>query len=174
MSTAGDGDLLIIEESELPVLARYTADGALLRKYQLPDVIKYPHHAVETSTGDFIIIDEPNDEENEDSSSRSEKKSVWRIHHVTGDGQMVIRSKELSSETQEVKDSWHLSLCSEDQVFMASSKVILLNSDFTLRATVDGRIATTGSKRLFYDEKKRQLIVGGPGKGVDIYSLTMK
>jgi len=78
ISVTSQGFVLLIDEVEMK-LNVYGADAILVRAITLPGDMKYPSHAVETSTGNFIIS------HGEDCYSRN------RVCELTPDGP-VIRS----------------------------------------------------------------------------------
>jgi len=183
-----NGQLLVIGYwDSWPILRIYGSD-ATYRSIQLPKDVERPRHAVETSTGNFIIIHRWTEKAVKlDSGLNGKQMRMWVVSEITRDRQMVIRRFIPSNETQILKNPLHLSLDSEDNVFVADSdnnRVILLDSDLTWNRILCPMKEEEETKilspwRLCYDEDKKQLIVGGflslgEGVGPSIYTLRRK
>jgi len=105
----------------------------------------------------------------------------WGICELTRDGQMVICRFNPSNETQELNEPQHISLGSDDRVFLAdfgSGRVILLDCDLKWNRILCPTEEKEETRiqhpfRLCYDEGKKQLIVGGEGV-VNVYTLSRK
>jgi len=182
LSVSNDGHLCLINAS---ILWIYGSEAELLRSIQLPRDVKNPTHAVETSTGNFIIIHEWKKGKEHSTSSGRESEKKWVVSEVSKDGGMVIRRFIPSNEIQKLNDPQYLSLDSDDRVFVAdywNERVILLDSDLKwnriicpTNELVENRIPS--AFRLFYDKEQRQLIVGGYlylGKQLNVYTLSRK
>jgi len=189
LSMSIDGQLLMVRHTP-PCLMIYGSDAELVHSIPLAQDIKYPHHAVETSIGNFIIIHNEEQEVMEDDlalmeggmqKERLDGKEGKRgssglrmltklvVSELTRDGQMVIRRYNPSDKTQQMYYSRYISLDSDDRVFVAdhgNHRVILLDSDLKwnriLCPTEEEKEETMIREpgRLCYDEEMKQLIVG--------------
>jgi len=184
LSVSSDGQLLMFNDSSHSLMI-YGPDAELIRSVSLAVDITYPHHAVETSIGNFILIHAEEKEEMvmEEWKPREWAKrrggQNWRLRKVgllvvselTRDGQTVIRRIIPSDKPQRrTFDSYYISLDSDDRVFVAdtcrhTARVFLLDSDLKwnriLSPTREGKKDTRFQKlcKLYYDKEMKQLIV---------------
>ena len=187
LSVSTDGQLLVLK-APFSILMIYGSDAELVRSILLPKDIRNPRHAVETSTGNIIIIHWLADGKGNESSWK-ELGMTWVISELTRDGQMVIRRFVFSNEKQKLKFPWYMTLDSDDRVFVAEQgnwRVILMDSNMKWNRIVcptfeeeAGRKEEDVDKRYFermcYDDENKQLIVGGDshlGQGVNVYTLS--
>ena len=191
LSVSIDGQLLIVSKSP-SILKIYQPDGKCIRSIRLPKDIVEPRHAAETSIGNFIIIHEfmekEEKEEDEDKGSWSSgRKKVTKcvVSELTRDGQMVIRRFLPSNESQKLNDPFYLTLDSDDRVFLAdreNQRAVLLDSDLKwnrILCPAKEDVEETmirWPQRLYYDEERKQLIVGGRDfylrEAINIYTLS--
>src|SRR6218665_3110345 len=75
MSVTSDGKLLVVNKSS-SILMIYGSDATLLRSIQLPTNIKILWHAVETSIGNFIIINEEEEEKKEEVEEEEDEEEM--------------------------------------------------------------------------------------------------
>ena len=128
-------------------------------------------------------VEEKRERERVKREKRIKTKRTYAVSELTRDGQMIIRRFISLNETQQLNEPRYLSLDSDDQVFVAeysNEGVILLDSDLkwnrilcpTKEETEETKIRYVYS--VFYDEEKKQLIVGGDhgGQGVNVYTLS--
>ena len=187
LSVCSDGQLLVVSHSS-STLRIYGSDTRLVRSIHLPPDMENPRRAVETSTGNFIILHEMAQREREGETGLIGRRRVlnWGISELTRDGQMVIRRFIPSDGTQQLSEPTYLSLDSDNRVLVADRKnnrVILLDYDlkWTRILCPTGEVeepGILGSLRLSYDKEKKQLIVEGgqfySREGVSVYSLNRK
>jgi len=182
LSVSINGQLLMVNWAP-NILMIYGSDAERVRSIKLPNDIEKPLHAVETSTGNFIVLHFWVEKEKGACwSSRKELETRLVVSELSRDGQMVIRRFVPSSETQELKYGDYLSLDAEDRVFVADSKndrVVLLDSDLKWNqilcpTQIEKEEATIRQpRRLCYDDERKQLIVGGYLEDiVNIYTLS--
>src|SRR6218665_3182680 len=164
LSVNSDGQLLMVKVSS-SILMIFGSDAELLHSIQLSSDINLPRHAVETSTGNFIILHQSVKEEDKREIGSRERNTVrsWVISEVTRDGQMIIRRFIPSNETQTLKFPNYLSLDSDDRVFVADKmdgRVILLESNFKWN-------------KLIFPKKKKKTITRIGSKGQEFCVTTM-
>ena len=198
VSVSSDGQLLMIRHSSNSLMI-YGSDAELIRSIPLPGNIICPHHAVQTSIGNYVVIHTQEKEvvEVEDSVIKEWKRKDWLerseggeesnggrkdmvlvVSELNRDGQMVIRRFIATNEPRHVFD-YYLSVHSDDRVFVADTgndRMILLNSDLrcyrVLCLTKDER-RVRRPQRLCYDEEMKQVIVGKfLGSEVNVYTLS--
>ena len=180
LSVSSGGQLLMVNDS-LSTLMIYGSDAELIRSIQLPEDMKNPRHAVETSIGNFIILHFciENEGKGENWSMKRLPKKKLVVSELTRNGE--IRRFTSSIKPQELSYSGYLSLNSDDQVFVADTSnhsVTLLNSD--LRSNRNFCLAWERTKslrprNLCYDEGKKQLIILGELRNrAYIYNLSTK
>src|SRR6218665_911738 len=73
ISVTCDGELLIINSSSSSLMI-YGSDAGLLRSIKLPTYIKNPDHAVETSIGNFVIINYEEEKEAEEEEEEEKEE----------------------------------------------------------------------------------------------------
>lgn len=198
LSVSSEGHLLMIKHRS-PSLMIYGPDATLIRAVPLPSNIEDPHHAVETSVGNFIIIHDEEDNEMRMArlaKERERPKVRWGlsvpmrrvlksvVSELTKDGRTIIRR--FVSFDQELKYPEYISLDSDDRVFVTDNwnhRVILLDSDLRWNQIIcsaseekeETNIPET--RRLYYDAEMKLLIIGGllgtcrPNE-FDIYTLS--
>ena len=163
----------------------YGSDAELKRSIPLPNDIAEPRHAVETSIGNFVMFHNYMETEKtgEGESTGRRKGKEWVVSELTGDGQ-VIRRFTPSNGLQKLSYYSFLSLDSDDRVFVAdkdNEKVTLFDSDLKWNRILCPTEVEKGKEKvimpdgMFYDERKKQLIVGGlmdQEFGVNIYTLS--
>jgi len=155
VSVNKDGQLLMIRHRHpLSDLEIYCCDCRLFLTVHLHRDIHKPGHAVETPSGNFIILHERLEDD-----FRSEKV----VSEVTRDGQMVI-----CTFAERLTNPRYLSLDYDGEVFVAdegflSGKVILLQpglmQNLTICPTGDNNNSINEPSRLFYDDENRHLFV---------------
>ena len=136
---------------------------------QLPSDIDDPLHAVETSSGHFLVLHSLEKDADETTKLKVNKKELlFAVSKVTRDVRLVVRRFVSQNKTQELNDPNYLALDSGDRVFVAdkgSHRVILLDSDLNwsriLSPTECEDEGTRMPHRLRYDKVERQLIVAG-------------
>jgi len=183
MSVSRDGELLMINRLSHSLMI-YGSDAELIRSIPLTRYIKDLYHAVETSIGNFIIMNRQETEKDKHKHWSEIRKDVsnrgYDVSELTRDGQMVIRRFIPSIKTQQLAHNCYLSIDSDDRVFVAdpvNDRVILLDSDLKWNRI----LCPTGEekeeqRRLFYDEEMKQLIVGGGfshNSQVNVYTLRL-
>src|SRR6218665_2375528 len=91
LSVNSDGQLLMVKVSS-SILMIFGSDAELLHSIQLSSDINLPRHALETSTGNFIILHQSVKGEDRKEIGSGERTAVMSgvIREVT-DGQMIIR-----------------------------------------------------------------------------------
>ena len=187
LSVSSNGHLLLVTAWS-SILNIYGSDAELIRSIPLPTEIEGSIHAVETSMGNFIILHQcMENEEQETGPNGGIKEWMWTVSELTRDGQMVHRFSP-SNETEKLKNPRYLTLDSDDQVFVTDTendRVILLDANL-----IWNRILCPSKEdhdeneeeekkirrplRSCYDERKTQLIVGGGHfylGGFNIYTL---
>lgn len=184
LSVSNDGQLLVINHSS-SMLMLYESDARLSKSIQLPRNIEKPCHALKTSSGNFIVLHEwTQTEEEEDNGSHARPRTDRRsISELTEDGQNIIRTFSPLNETITITCPFYISLDSDDRVFVADGwnhRVILLDYDLTLWNRIHlpkyDKTPSWSSYpwRVCYDEEKRQLVIGELdvlGR-VNVYTLT--
>lgn len=164
LSMSRDGDLLIVRGcGPLSRLEIYGTDANLRLSISLPPEIEFPQHAVETSTGNFVIMHERLDEVEGCSRSRLE----WGIWEVSRNGKMVVRSFIPQVTGQQLDSPRYLLIASGDRVCVADAangRVILLDSDLRWKRILIGDLRYL-PVRITYDEAKKQLVVTGECRG---------
>jgi len=200
MSVSKDGELLMINKRS-HCLMIYRSDAEIIRSIPLRRDIKDPRYAVETSIGNFIIIEIQENEKDEEPvvmgkrkhadclesrqgkgvSNRRKKEWLWVVTELTRDGQMVIRRFIPPNEIQPRVDFSYLLVDSDDRVFVANpgeNTVILLDSDLKrnriLCPTKEDKEEQIliRPRKLFYDEEMKQLTVVSYLSQVHVYTLS--
>lgn len=191
MSVSSDGRLLMIKHPSSTLMI-YGSDAELIQAIQLPRDFKTPSHAVETSTGNFIISHRWEEGDYEETTDEREQfvgkdigssgRRMYAVSELSRDGQTVIRRFIPSNEAQQLNRPEYLSLDSEDRVFVAdlgNDRVVLLDSDLkwdriiysSAEESEEMRIPQPG--RLCYDKDMKQLIVAEYfGSKVNVYNLS--
>lgn len=180
LSVSSDGQVLVINRSQPTCLTIFRPGAKHFRSIELPRDVGYPViHAVETSTGNFIILSRLEKIEEKKLSVGTDRIKNG-ICEVTGDGQTVIRRLIPSSEMLMLNSNSYLALDDDDRVFVADNgngRVILLDFDLTWnRILCPVKEETKETKMLcpntlYFDKDKKQLIVGGVF-GVNVYTLS--
>lgn len=176
LSVSNDGQLLIVNNSP-SILMIYGSDAQRNEFIKLPRDIK-PRHAVKTSTGNFVILYEWTENEDEKESGSSVREQKWGISEFTGEGKQIVCSYLPSNDTETLHDPWYLSLDSYNQVFVmdtGNERVILLHSNLKWNQILcstkeEEETQVPGPWTLYYDEGKKHLFVGG--EGVKVYSFS--
>ena len=181
MSSTQDGQLLLVTQNS-PNLWIYGSDAELIKSVQLPKEIGYPHHAVKTSMGNFIVIhfEKPETISLPDSFPFASATPIARdfeVSEVSRDGQLITRSF-IPEEIDYIIFPYYLSLDSDDRVFVADKdnhRVILLGFDLKwnrILCPAKEEVMIQLPWRLHFDEVNKQLIVGGDA--VYVYNLSQK
>ena len=184
LSMTSDDQLLMINESTSSLML-YGSDAELILSVQLPQDIKHPDHAVETSIGNFIVLHEWAEIDERDSGTSGKAEWMWIVSELTRDAGMVIRRFMPSNEDQQLNDPVYLSLDSNDRLFVAdmgNGRVILLDSCLKWNQILYPRDEDTEENmmirkplRLCYDEEDKQLIVLGDfDKGFNVCNFILK
>src|SRR6218665_2179114 len=185
MSVSSDGQLLIISFSRNNATI-YGTKVKFVRSIRLPINMEFPRHAVKTSLGNYIILYHYRATEGESGLNWRGWIWKWDICELTKDGQRVIRRFIPSNKKQNLERPEHLSIDSDDRVIVAdcgNGRVILLDSDLKWQRIMCPMTAREDAKqivvpyRLCYDEKTKQLIVGGKlgdsNNTVHVYTFTL-
>ena len=175
LSVSRNGHLLLVTAWS-SILDIYGSDAELLRLIHLPRDIEDSIHAVETSMGNFVILHQcmETEEELESRPNGRSKKWAWTVSEFTREGQMVRRFIPLN-ETQKLKNPRYITLDSNDQVFVTDTgndRVILLDPDLKWNRILcssndehheeeEEETKIRRPLRSYYDERQKQLIVGG-------------
>ena len=180
-------ELLILTPRSLDIYRASRPRGAVqkpLLTVHLPSDIDDPLHAVETSSGDFVVLHSVEKDVNETVKLKvREKQLLFAVSKVTRDGRLVRRRFVPQNEAQELKAPCYLALDSDDRVFVAdegSGRVILLDSDLSwIRIFCQSDFEDQGKilpHRLCCDKVDRQLIVSGLYRRevVNVYSIDRK
>ena len=183
ISVSSDGRLLLGQRVHRhhgeSILKIYGSDAELIRSIQLSRYIKDPQYALETSIGSFIIIHSIIDEH----APQWEFKRISVVSEMAGDGQTIIRRFLPSNQIQRLGHPFHLSLNADHRVLVADTyndRVIILDYDLKwdriLLSSKEDNNWIRHPKRMFYDEEKKQLIVGAGGYfsvgSVNVYTLS--
>ena len=150
-SVSSDGHVLMIKDSSHRLMI-YGSDAELIRSIQLPTEIEDPLHAVETSIGNFIILHKTIFNKNEPIRDLTDSDLVYFVSELSRDGQTVIRCFIPSDKTQKLNSPRHLSLDSDDRVFVAdfhNRRVILLDSDLKWNQIICPSSSTTTKTMLY-------------------------
>jgi len=179
-------ELLILTPRSLNIYRSFRPEGVAqkpLLTVQLPFDIEAPLHAVETSSGHFIILHSLKQDHVMFARYMPTMDRLFAVSKVTRDGRLVVRRFVPQNETQELSDPRYLALDSDDRVFVANggtNRVTLLDSDLSwIRICCSTQYEDNGTimpHRLCYDKVNRQLIVAGFFRraGVNIYSIDRK
>jgi len=163
LSVTRDENLLIVRGSgPLSRLEIYGKNATRLLSIRLPPDIQFPQQAVETSTGNFIILHERVDETGASATYN------WLLWEVTRDGKNVNRRYIPQNVEQELNTPRHLSIDLDDRVLVADTrKGRLLLLDCGLRWNrIPIHKRNHPPLRLCYDEAQMQLIVTFELKGL--------
>src|SRR6218665_3599597 len=147
LSVPRDGELLMINRSSHSLMI-YGSDAELIRSITLTRDINYPHHAVETSIGNFIIVDrhiemqgkedgkkdEYKDEDGgEDAVVMKEMKNTKWLKSKEGKGESNRRSLEMKSYIIELTRDGQMVVCrfipSDETQQLNDCKYLLIDSD---------------------------------------------
>lgn len=175
LSVKNNGQVLIARSQPRPILEIYRTNGTLYSVTTLPVGIHNPNHAVQTSTGNFVVLHWKKQEES--------TSTVWipSISEVTVGGR-ILRSMSQGEVSRQLDNPSHVFIDSADRVFIADSgnnRVIMLDSELNWSRVMlasghqelqDEQDAIRWPVRLFYDEKNKQLGVAGEVFGVNIYT----
>lgn len=165
-------DLLVIPRCGQPArIEVYARNAALVHRIQLASEIENIRHAVETPTRSFIVIAQCT----ERTSGTVQQASRWTVCEVTRDGD-AVRVFEAADEAQQLSNPHHLSLDLSDGVLVAdygNHTVVQFDSDLKWRQILLSTYKDSLVKpvRLFFDQKKRQLLVGQRGGTVSMYTV---
>ena len=163
LSVSTEGHVLILKESQLEL---YGPDAYLLHRIQLSNEVRQPKHAIQTSTGDFIILHR----------MLSSSSDLWVVSKVSSDGQVINRYIP-SDVWEKFGQPCHLAYDSvRNRAFVVdlAHKVTLLDGDFRwsqilLSKDTHGiNLPTRGS----YSPQKFQLIIGLWGNGTNVYQIS--
>ena len=131
-------------------LMQFDADGNELRRVHLPDYM-YPHHAVESPTGTFIV------------GHDNTQLKQYQVSEVNTGGEVLRQfpGSRLSSL------SWpdHVAVDSHGNIFVADNdnrRILLLDAHLTLRRVIvdEHQLNCRQPRRLCYREQSAQLLVG--------------
>ena len=183
LSMANDGRLLVVGYAS-SIVRIYGSNAELIQTIHLPRDIEKTIHAVETPSGNCIILYcwlEKRETENTTRIGLSDKKTVmnWGIYKLTGARQIISRRFIPSDETQKLDNPRYISLDSDDRLFVADRhRVLLLDIDLKWNKRFsppkdEGRNIER-PERMFYDEANTQLIVGRYLEGANVYALSRK
>lgn len=168
MSVSKSGRLLMVSDEPSPSLRVYgPADAQLLQSVFLPRDIKRPLHAVELSSGHFVVYHQ-----------------TLAVCLLSRDGKTIIRS--YRPENDEQRTGGRLCVDSNDRVFVADTynhRVILLDSNLlwkqVLISTIEQKdeenmkTAVRFPDNLYYDEANKEIGVCGI-YGVYVYTIMTK
>src|SRR6218665_1847360 len=185
LSVSCDGrELQIVTLRSLGICGAFGPKGAAQKTLlivQLPSGIEKPLHAVETSSGHFVVLHSLVKDDNENAgSTKKRKKKDFVASKVSRDGRLVVRRFVPQQKSHELNNPRYLALGSDDRVFVAdewNDRVVLLDSDLNwiriLCPTEDEAKRTIAPHRLCYDKVEGQLIVAGldTREGVEVYSI---
>lgn len=163
LSVSSDGYLLLLrdmhaQQRNVGLLEIYGTEARLIRSLPLPPAIQRPLHAIQKPNGQFAIVHRLMDRQS----------GQWVISHLTSAGQLIGH---FIPKAESLLDwPFHMALDSEDdRLFVAdywNHRVILCDSfsgsETILKETINRPL------RLYYDVKKKQLIVANAGR-LDIY-----
>ena len=159
-------ELLILALRSLYIFRTFRPEGVAQKPLlivQLPSDIENPLHAVETSSGHFIILHslEEVDDETAD-SNKKEKKRIFTVSKLTRDGRLVVRRFIPQNKTQELTYPSYLALDSDNRIFLLDQgnvQIILLDSDLSwiqvLCSTKDEDKGISMPHRLCFDKVNR-------------------
>lgn len=162
LSVSTVGHVLILRQSYISsYLEIYGSDAVLQRQLQLPNEIHEPKHAIQTPTGEFIIVDQ---------------RSSSSLLKLSSDGRIVNRFVPRNVSEQFI-GLCHLAFDSvNNRLFaldIASNKVTLLDADFTWSRTLltKDKQGINTPTRLCYNPGKSQLIVGLWCHGAKVFEV---
>ena len=138
-------------------IQEYTTHGALVREISLEQVgVRWPWHAVQLSTGDYVVSD-------------CEWTSPDTVSVVGVDGQLVRRYRpSQTSDVGQMSSLTSLAVTKNDDILVAdhhNNRILLINRSLSsareLTLPVDGRIQRPWG--LCLDESRARLYVGEKG-----------
>jgi hypothetical protein len=155
--------LLLRDNGKQPALEIYGTEATLIRGLWLPSAIQRPLHAIQKPNGQFIILHRLMDRET----------GQWVISSLTNDGQLIGHFIPDSKSIGCLDWPFYMALDSEeDRLFVADywNHRVIRSDSFSWSESETILTTTTIRRplRLYYDEKKKQLIVVN-SRRVDIY-----
>jgi len=143
-------------------LMQFDADGNELRRVHLPDYM-YPHHAVESPTGTFIV------------GHVNTQLMQWQVSEVNTGGEVLRQFT--GSRLSSVGWTEHVAVDSHGNIFVAdhdNHRILLLDAHLTLRRVIidEHQLNYKQPWRLCYREQSGQLLVGFcEGDGVSVFDV---
>jgi len=165
LSVTSCGNVLLIDGLS-STLYIYGPDAQLVHAIRLPSDMRHPRHAVETTTGNFVICHGWKDD------------LLNRVCEVTKDGR-VIRSYSgdpvVGGGTHvQLNTPLHVAIDAEGRVYVAdcfNARVVVLHSSLSLLRVIQTSDEQVGGGRpwsICYSPDSRQLIVGLACGRVDV------
>jgi len=155
LSVNSEHNLLVVSRDERKVQI-FTTHGILLQKIQLKAHVKSPCHAVQLSTGQFLV---------------SHSGSLHRVCLVGGDG-AVVRSYggQKGSKLTHLHHPAGLAVDREGRVLVAdwyNDRLLVLDQSLSSAhvMSVRGVGGLNGPHRLWYDQSRRRLYIGEESGG---------
>lgn len=165
LSISNDGTMLLLLVGNPPRLETYDHDSTLIRSLELPLDVEDPRHALESSTGTYVI-----------SYGWSGTKTQGLVE-LASDGR-VLRTNEPLNEWQQLKNPHHLAIDAENRVYVAdfyNNRVLLLDSNLhwdQREVLTEDKNGISKPHRLSLDRDNKHLIVAhSDGGKVDVYTL---
>jgi len=167
VNSAGNVILLRSEENSQQIALEILSDKAeLIHIICLPDEIKDPEHALETSIGSYVICHMRNGD------------NIWTVSEVNRNGEIVRRLK----GTEQLSEPKHLAMDAEDRVFVADwgeNRVAVLGAsldwaDIFFTGKKDDKDGFRMPNRLCYVAEKKQLIVVSSSLKVCVYRVVIR
>lgn len=164
MSISTQGHVIMVRNTNPPVLDVYGSRGELFDQYRIPLVLQSPKHVVETSNGDFVVLHKFRDFE-------GGRRMSWGVSRMNTDGKVTCRFIP-SDVSQMLYRPRRLSIDEDDRVFVVdpgTARLTILGSnlnwiqEFSTNGCDKIRIIPLA---LCYDKRMKCLLVGDKFSGV--------
>lgn len=169
LSVSREGNVMLGKDDKPCCLERYTAKAVLVDRIQLQKNVASVKHAVETSTGNVVLLLEWTDipvstigwTVSRDYMDHKLQTGYRGIYEVTKAGD-IVRFFRPRTQFYQLDDPRHLALDSDGQVFVADhakDRLTQFDSELNMVQVVE-KPGMFGPKRLFYDEANSHLWIG--------------
>jgi len=137
-------------------IKEFSTYGELLRELTLPDDVIYPWHAIQLTSGQFVVC-----------QGGFNRDAVQRICTISADGQKIVRTHggQRGSDTGQYNLPWHLAVDDDEFVFVAdptNRRVTLLSPTLDFVRHVVSRDKLKRWPRFLRDVLSRDKLKGHP------------
>jgi len=142
-------------------IKEFSSHGDLLRELTLPDDVIWPQHAIQTSSGQFIVCHGGADD------------PVHRVCMISADGRHIVHSHggQRGSDTDQYDGPYHLAVDDNEFVFVADSdnrRVTLLSPTLEYVREVVSRDQLKGEPWYLYLDTRQRLLYVADNRELDV------